>query len=65
MTNRIAEDLHKIFTMLGDMEKRNKNPQYRELIKKLKKQYEKTPKCPSCGNPTHERDGHWCAGEWK
>lgn len=62
---RIAEDLQKIFAMLGDPEKRNKNPQYRKLIKKLKKQYEKVPKCPDCGNPTHERDGHWCAGEWK
>jgi ribosomal protein L30/L7E len=64
--SRIEKDLRKILEMLGDIEKRNKNPQYRELIRKLKKQYEKSPKCPCCGNPTHERDGHHCPvkGEW-
>lgn len=22
-------------------------------------------KCGDCGKPLHERDGHWCNGEWK
>lgn len=64
---RIEESLLEIFNMLSNIEKRINNPQYSELIKKLKKQYEKAPKCPHCGNPTHERDGHFCVpmGEWR
>ena len=63
MKTCIEEDLQKIFMMLLDIEKRTKDPKYRALAKKLKKQYEKIPKCPSCGNPTDADGKHYCMGE--
>lgn len=61
----IDDDLQKIFNMLSDINGRTKDPRYRALVKKLKKQYKKTPKCPTCGNPVHDREHHCCLGEWK
>lgn len=63
MKKRIDEDLHKIFMILSDIEGRTKDPQYRALVKKLKKQYEGIPKCSRCGNPTDADGKHYCMGD--
>jgi len=65
--NNIEKELTKIMVILSDIEKRNKDPRYAILLRRIRREMNMPlPQlCDGCGQELHERDGHYCKdGEW-